>query len=454
MMDSKTRLTQNSLWMIVSRFGAQGLAVIFTILLARRLGSIGFGEYAFIATMIFVANALTTFGTDMLLIREIAAKGDLAHLPFALVVQLVLSGLFVAAVWMFGTRIPNQGVETITALQIYSLSLIPLAFFTVFTSALRGKQLMGTYALLNIVGSALQVGAVLILRDRNLVVLSSFLLAVQILAALFAGLFCSFVIPHFWLAFQPASLPFSSFLKEAAPIAWLALLGMLYQRLNIYLLSTMSGPVETGIYSAAFRVVEASKTAHLAVFAALYPAMAQNLSLRGVAPSAPRRHLHSGPVQVSNLHADEELAAPGFDAPVLALLAAKYPKLLIAGAVFISLLLFIAAKPLVSLLYGNEFSASSRVLQILAWMLIPFAVNTYLTLSFLAWKGERLVGRALMASLLGLLILNLWWIPIRGPEGSAWAALAAECFQSVILLVSARSIVPVQGEVRELSELS
>jgi O-antigen/teichoic acid export membrane protein len=87
-------------------------------------------------------------------------------------------------------------------------------------------------------------------------------------------------------------------------------------------------------------------------------------------------------------------------------------------------------------------------------MLIPFTVNTYLTLSFLASNRERLVGRALMASLLGLLILNLLWIPARGAEGSAWAALVAESIQSVILLASARSPVRVQGDAREFSELS
>ena len=103
----KSQLAKNSLWLILSRFGAQGLAVVFTILLARRLGIEGFGTYAFIAAIIFVANALTTFGTDMLLIREIAAQGGLSRLPSALIVQLVLSILFIAAVWMFGTWTPN-----------------------------------------------------------------------------------------------------------------------------------------------------------------------------------------------------------------------------------------------------------------------------------------------------------------------------------------------------------
>ena len=402
--------------MILSRFAAQGLAVAFTIVLARRLGSAGFGAYAFMAAIIFVANALTTFGTDMLLIREIAARDDLSGLPIALAVQLVLSAVFIFIVWMFGGWIPNQSAEIIQALQIYSLSLIPLSFFTVFTTALRGKQFMDAYALLNIIVSALQVLAVLMLRERNLVLLASLLLSTQILTALFAGFLCSRVIPRFWHSFHLSSFPLSSFLRDAAPIAFLALLGMLYQRLNIYMLSTMTDAAQTGLFSAAARVVEASKSAHLAVFAALYPALAQS----------------SG--QGERVHG--------------------YFKFLLAGAIFIAVSLAAFANPLVTLFYGNEFNLSANVLRILAWILIPFTVNTYFTLSFLASKREGLVGRALAASLIGLLILNLWWIPARGPEGGAWASLLAESLQSVILLASARSSIHVQGEAHEFSKLS
>jgi O-antigen/teichoic acid export membrane protein len=431
MIDPQTRLGRNALWMILSRFGAQGLAVVFTVLLARRLGSAGFGEYAFIAAVLFVANALTTFGTDMLLIREIAAHGDLSRLPAALIVQLVLSVLFIAAVWMFGTWIPNQSPETITALNIYSLALIPLAFFTVFTTALRGVQRMDTYSLLSLIVSALQVGVVS-LPNINIVSLSVLLLSVQTVAALFAGLFGARTIPHFWQSWRFTSFSFSEFLKEATPIAFLTLVTMLYQRLNVGMLSIMMGATATGIYSAAFRAVEASKTAHLAVFAALYPAMAEGSSLRAAT------------VSTSPLWGSAERDRH----------AMKYPKFLLAGATIISLILSVLAKPIVILLYGIEFTASANVLQILAWTLIPFTVNTYLTLSFLASGRERLVGRALMVSLSGLLILNLWWIPARGPEGSAWATLVAKCIQSAFLLAGARTRFHLQGEVHEFSELS
>jgi O-antigen/teichoic acid export membrane protein len=409
-----SRLTKNSFWMLLSRFAAQGLAVVFTIGLARRLGSAGFGAYAFMAAILFVANALTTFGTDMLLIREIAAKNNLSGLPIALTVQLVLSAVFIFIVWMFGSWIPNQSPEIIQALQIYSLSLIPLSFLAVFTTALRGRQLMNMYMLLTVAISALQVGAVW-LPEINLVTLSIYLLSVQFFVAILAGLICTLTIPKFWRAWHLSSFPLSSFLRDTAPIAFLTLLGMLYQRLNIYMLSTMTDAAQTGLFSAAARVVEASKSAHLAVFAALYPALAQS--------SQQGEHFRG------------------------------YFQFLLAGAIFIAGLLTAFANPLTTLLYGSEFGASSEVLKILAWTLIPFTLNSYFTLSFLASKREKLVGRALGLSLFGALILNLAWIPSRGPEGSAWAFLLAECIQSVILMAGARSFVQVEGESYELSNL-
>lgn len=419
MIDPQARLGKNALWMIFSRFGAQGLTVIFTILLARRLGIEGFGAYAFVAAMIFAANALTTFGTDMLLIREIAAKDDLSRLPSALIVQLVLSSLFIAAVWIFSSWIPNQSSETVAALKIYCLALIPLSFFTIFTTALRGIQRMDIYSLLNLIVSVLQVGIAL-LPNINIVRLSALLLSIQIIAAVFASFVCAVTVPNFWQAWNFSSFRLFSLLKQVAPIAWLTVLGMIYQRLNIYMLSTMHGAMETGIYSAALRAVDASKTSHLAVFAAMYPAMAEGVSVR----------------------------ASGKQFPTL------YFGYLLIGAMLISFSLFILVKPLVLLLYGIEFAASAGVLKILVWTLIPFTVNTYLTLSLLASNRERLVGRSLMVSLIALLVLNLWWIPAKGPEGSAWAALVAECIQSASLLASAGSRVHLQGEAHELSELS
>jgi O-antigen/teichoic acid export membrane protein len=415
-------VAKDSAWMIVSRFGAQGLAVIFTVLIARRLGNTGFGEYAFVAALIFVANALTTFGTDMLLIREIAAKDDLSRLPSALLIQLLLSGVFILAVWLGGGYIANQSNEAILALRIYSLALIPLAFFSIFTTLLRGEQRIDTYTILVLATSLSQVLAILIFMkaESNIVTLSIVLLSVQTIVALLAGSFCLGIIPGFLKIWRFSFGSVWPVLKAAAPIAFLTLLGILYQKLSVTMLSTMRGPAETGIFSAAARPLEASKTIHLAVFAALYPALAQGLG----------------------------------DRQVFSKIEFRYFRTLLAGAAIAASILSVFAMVIVRLLYGVDYLASTHILQILAWTLIPFSVNGFLSLHLIALHKEGLITLVMAASLSGLLILSLWWIPLKGAEGAAWSFLVAECLQAV-LSVSVMLVSDLKPkESHELSKLS
>ena len=67
------RLLNNIGWTVASRIGTQGIAVLSNVLLARYLGRDGFGEYAFISSILLIGNAFTTFGTDMILIRSLSS---------------------------------------------------------------------------------------------------------------------------------------------------------------------------------------------------------------------------------------------------------------------------------------------------------------------------------------------------------------------------------------------
>ncbi len=126
--------------------------------------------------------------------------------------------------------------------------------------------------------------------------------------------------------------------------------------------------------------------------------------------------------------------------------------LLLAGGMVEAVFLFAGAGPLIGVLYGREFLGSEPILRILAWTLIPFTLNSYLTLSFVASRRELLVGRALLVSLLGALFLNLWLIPAWGALGSAWAALGGEWLQAVVLLTGLQPRSAAKGATHELSD--
>ena len=400
-----SRLSLNSLWLFISRLGTQAGMAVFTILLARGLGSMLFGEYAFMASVVVIGNVLTTFGTDMLLIREIAATDRLNQLFSALLIQLMLSAMFIAVVFIGSAYLPQEDSSASAALRVYSLSMLPLAFYTVFTTALRGRQHMLAYAFLSAALMLMQVAAALWLlrQGGKLIELATFLVVVQIGGALLAGVLCARQFPDFMGAWKTPLHSVLPLVGASAPIAMLGILGIIYQRFSILLLPLVAGATATGWFSAGARVVEAAKIGHMAVFTAMYPSMAQ---ARG---SGQRDWL------------------TGFRFPAL---------LLLAGALLAAALLYLLSGILIPLLFGAQYTSSVPLVRILAWMLIPFTFNNFFTIALLARREEAAIARALALSILALVTLTLWWVPILGAAGAAWAALCAETIQSFIFILS------------------
>ncbi len=413
-----TQLSLNSLWLLLSRLGTQLGMALFTILLARDLGSAGFGQYAFIASVIVVGNVLTTFGTDMLLIREIAATGKLAGLSAALVLQLALSVPFVAIVFAAGSQLGALQPEAQTALRIYSLSMAPLAFFTVFTTALRGRQHMLSYAMLNLALMLMQLAAAgwLLSSRGGLAELAMLLLAVQVAAAVLAGALCAGRIADFRSAWQVPWAELKPLMRVSAPIALLGVLGVAYQRFSLLALPMLAGAAATGWYSAGARLIEAAKIGHIAVFTAIYPVMAEERD-------------------AGKMTWSRDFRWPGL--------------LLLGAASAASLLLCLLAAPIITLPFGEQYAEAVPAVRVLAWLLPAYTINSFLTLALLARGHERVIAWVLGFSIVTLAVLTLWWAPLAGATGAAWAALSAEVVQAAALIaVDARG----EGVVRRIME--
>src|SRR5688572_24366 len=94
----------NSLWILISRVITQALSVVFIALVARRLGTGVFGQFTLLAATVYIGNVFTTFGTDALLIREIARQEKFAPLASTVLwVQISLSVL-----WCLGMAVAGS----------------------------------------------------------------------------------------------------------------------------------------------------------------------------------------------------------------------------------------------------------------------------------------------------------------------------------------------------------
>ncbi|HJW90636.1 MAG TPA: oligosaccharide flippase family protein [Anaerolineales bacterium] len=418
-------LAIDSLRLFLGRLGGQMLGMAFVILLARHLGEAGLGQWSWISGLVLVGNVLTSLGTDTLIMRESAQNHSIStsSLIPALWIQTLLSS---AAVALITGLIPNLASQALTALKIYSFALFPLAVYSVFSAALRGRQRMELFLLLSLFTPGAQILGVWwsIRTSGGVVGLAYSLLGIQVLAALLAVRLGFLAEPGLRLELHINLGKVIETARHSWRLAAVSLLAILHQRLGILLLAILVGEAQTGWFSAAFRLVEAVKILHLSVLGALFPRLAANgdkyhgyaqydLSFKSRTGGALKRSIGHNPTNLT---------------PVFLLL------FLVALLAAVSLTLY--ARPLVQLLYGSSFDPSAQALVILAWSLIPYTYSAYVSLHWVTSGRESGVLRitALTLSLISLFFLGL--VPRQGLTGAAWAMLAGESMQAVLYFFS------------------
>ena len=402
------RVGINSVWLVLTRVVIQLQLMLFTLLVARRLGVAGFGQYAFIASVILLGNIVTTFGTDTLLIRDVSRVRGTAgtEVPAALWIQLALSVVFIGVIFAGADRLSNNTPGTLESLKLYALALVALAFYGVFTAVLRAYERMDLYLLANLATAFVQIaGAWLVLHGQaGLQSLVTALIATQLCAAGFAGVLCYRRIPGFSIGWAISLRAVAKTLRVVWPLALLSILAVIYQRLGVLMLATQAGDAPTGWFSAAARIVEPLKIVHFAVLGALLPALSR-LTGNGVEVDQAARGVFSKSFWL--LFGFGALAAAG---------------------------VFLAAQPLVELLYGASFAPTSTALQVMIWSLIPYTLSASLSLLLIVRQQERRVLLATVLSLAAALILNLWLIPGYGLLGAAGAVLIGETVQAGVFV--------------------
>lgn len=378
-------LKRNSFYLLLARLSAQGLAILFIVLLARRLGVDDFGHFTFIAAVVLIGNTVTNFGTDTYLIRELARTNQISPLASqVLALQLALSALWVIITFLFA---PNSPIL------LYSLSLFPLAVFSVATASLRAFERMDLVWTLSLANGLLQLVAAWLSPD--LWTLCLYLLVGQLLVAAFSYWICSASLPSFSLL--PLLDPRSLF-KLTLPFAALTILLVLSQRLGVLTVSALLGDSSTGLFSSVSRVVDGLKLGHYAVLGALLPVIS-----RGTLES--KQSFRKGFIFLM-----------GFS-------------LLMAAA----LLLF--PRPVIVILYGEAFAEAIPLLSLLGWSLIPYTISSFISYDLIARGRERILVKATLVSLLVFLLLYLWLISISGLTGAVYTALVGEIIQAVIFLL-------------------
>jgi O-antigen/teichoic acid export membrane protein len=332
----RTTILKNFSSLFFGQVAARGLNFLAIAYLARVLGSGGFGIISFAQAILAYLMVFSTLGLDLFGTREIAANHKIKKELFignllALRVGLALISLLGLGIFILTIDKPALEKEVIFA---YGLYIFPFVFYLgwVFCGIER-MEYIGIAAVLS--RMAFLATVVVLIKDPGNVIFVPYL---WFTAAVVESLFLIFSYPKFGSIKFNVHLPeWKLFIKDSAWIGISIILLQIYSNLNMVMLGFMKTNHEVGLYSAASKII-----LFIVAIGAFY-----NNSIFPV---------------ISRYTQDSKFKLKRFMLKNISFIG--------VGGIALWILLFIFARQIIVLAYGEGYQGSVLVFQILSLTIV------------------------------------------------------------------------------------
>jgi len=406
--DQLQGIITNAGWLFIDKALRMIVGLVIGIWLARYLGVTDFGRLNYAIAFASLFSAVATLGLSGIVVRDLVRYPDRKNEIMGSVFTLKFMGGFIAASLAVAAIFLLRPTDTTSHLLVVIIAtgMIFQAFDVIdfwFQSQVQSKFTVYAKSSAFLLISAIK--AVLILNGAGLVAFAWASLAEIIVGSIgliivyraSGGSFCSLR-----ASFSVAR----RLLHESWPLMLSGMAIMLYMRIDQVMLGEISGEYEVGLYSAALRL---SETWYI------IPA----IIISSVMPSITRTHASSEEDYYRKLQ--------------------KLFSLLARIAYLVALPMTIIATPLVSLLFGEQYSAAGSILAIHIWA----ALFVFLGIGMSPWiLNEGLTRFALFQTMAGAIVnvlMNLYLIPLYGGLGAAISTFASQLVATYLALALFKS---------------
>jgi O-antigen/teichoic acid export membrane protein len=400
MNETTKRVLGNSLFRVGGYAIGAGLFFATIVLIARYLGTEGFGHFSFILAAVSVFQLVADMGVRNIVIRDIALEKEKFHLHLSTARTLLWS----LSVVSLGCIAVVANLLALSDDLRYSMYLAGVAVILTFyglgySAVLRAFEEMGWDIFGFILHKVIFIACIGLITQTSLGLQGVF--AAMLLANALQWL-------YYWAVVRlrhgraTPSLNFTaawSLLWEAFPLGMAEILRRLTRHVDKLLLAAMSTPVALGLFSAAYKFLEAMSPFTTNLTLPLFPVFS--------------RFARTSPVML-------------FRALEQSL------KFLYVLAMPLAVMMFVLSEPLVVLFFGEAYTEAAAALRLISpgvVFIFPTSVYGYV---FTALGRQRLYMGCVAASLAVNTLLDLLLIPSYSYWGAALASTSAE---AVLFLV-------------------
>jgi O-antigen/teichoic acid export membrane protein len=393
------------------------LTLVSAPLLTRHLGVVDFGRLVTVSSLITIVSILADAGLTMVGVREYAvrdAEGRHRLMRSLVAVRLLVAAIGGAAAVLFAVAAGYGGVLVAGTALGGAAVVLTMAQHT-YVIPLTAELRLGLATMLDLLRQALTVVGIVVLVMAGAGLLAFFILPIPVGIALLATTLLT-IRGHRGVRPRADREEWQYLLTETLPAATASVLASLFYRVAIVMMSVIATAVQTGYFSASFRVVEAFVAVPSLIIGSAYPVLSRAADT------------------------DQQRLSYGFQRlfEVCVILGAWTALALVAGA-----------KPMIDFVGGADFAPAIPVLQIQGLALAAtFLVALFSgTLWVVRAKRELVIGN--VAGVTAAIVLTGVLVPIAEAKGAAIAMTCAEALLAawlgVVLLRSRPELRPSLG---------
>lgn len=384
---------------------ASGLAV--SLLLARYLGTAGFGAFNYVFAYLYFCLAVNDLGVNTIVVREVAKDETRAGaIVGAMMAFRLLLGIVTVGVASIVALVVPMEAEIRPALLVF-VWILPLNASTIAQTVFQARLQAQPAAITDIVNrlSGLLFVLTAVSAGAGLTGVFVALFGGELLGAATAIALSRRVVRP---VLRVDTALWREVLRSSLPLGIAGLLVAVVNRVDFLMLERMTNLEQVGLYAAAYKVTNLFERFPLLVSTTIYPVM-------------------------SRLAVDDRTR-----------LASVYRKTVVhlAAIGIPAALVMTWLAPEIMRLFGPQYVDAARGLRVLVWA----SVCLYLSLAggnlLISIGRERINLLTLVAGAAANVVLNLLWIPRWGYVGAALATVAAFAVILVTTVIAVEVYLP------------
>lgn len=388
-------------WLAADKLTRLFVAVFISAWIARYLGPERYGLLAYALTLVSMFQALSMLGLDNLVVRDIAAASDRAHLVLGTAVRLRAAGAAGAYVALGVTVAILHANDPATAKIVLLAGISILLQITDvvdlwFQSQLQSRRTVIAKILSYLTTAAFKVS--LIMAGAGLTWFAAASAVEAALTAFSLGVsYQLFRTRQRWI-WDPVLA--RQLLGQAWPLLISGLSVFLYMRVSVIVLRERAGNAEVGLYSVGATLSEMWYFIPMTIFSSVAPIITRKRAEGGDAYQRTLRQIFSGMWAMS-------FAVAAFN--------------------------IVGAHTFVNILYGHQYTKSAEVFSIHALTFIPVCIGVVQSVWLI---NEGRSKTALLQAIAGAstaLTLNFLLTPRYGAHGAAMATVVSQFVQAFLV---------------------